>query len=173
MQVANPNRRRTTRSLCKEYDLIGTHARYQQILRQFHCHIGNLKGDMTVITDAFSRVFFNESILTSVSDFLPQSTDVTEHPRVASSTISTTSSAAIHSTAQPPTPIDSRPAVTPTTTHLAISMSCTATTTSQATGMTPITNSTPGSPVKRSYSQALAVPARPSTPFGNTTRAIT
>ena len=125
-----------------------------------------------MITDAFARVFFNESILTSVSDFLPQSTDATEHLPAASPTISTTSSAAIATTPPMPTPMDSTPAVAPTSTHLAISMSCTATTRSQGKGTTPITNSTPGSPARRSYSRALAIPARLPTSFGNATRAI-
>ena len=51
-------------------------------------------------------------------------------------------------------------------------MSSAATTRSQAKAKTTIRNTTPASPAKRSYAQALAAPALPLSPFDNSTRAI-
>ena len=76
----------------KPYDLIGKQARWQQIVNQFDCTIERLEADKNVIADAFSRVFCNPSILPSLPDFIPQSTDSTQHLHAPFSTFSLSSS---------------------------------------------------------------------------------
>ena len=155
----------------KQYDLIGNLGRWQQILNQFDCTIEYLKGDKTVIADAFGRVFLNASILCSLSNFIHQAKDPLQHQQAPSSTFSLSSSSTVSPTAPTPLRIDSMPAITSTTTHTAIMMASAATTRSQAKGMTTIRNATPASHYKRSYDRALAAPTLTLTRFGNTLRA--
>jgi len=93
----------------KQTELLGRQARWQNTINHFMCIIQYIDGYKNVIADAFSRVFINPEVLSTLSDFIPSKIDSPESP--ASTTINASISAPTHSVNSPlypltvPTPI--------------------------------------------------------------------
>ena len=96
----------------KTCDLIEKCTTWKQILDQFDCTIEHLKGDKHVIANAFLTLCLNNSILRSLSDFIPQSAHSILYLQAPTSTFYLSSSTTVPHSASMPPPIESMPPTT-------------------------------------------------------------